>query len=319
MMTRLGILGTGRIARRFVSDAAAVKGLSIEAVYNPHRSSARQFAEEFHVSLYTDSIEEFINHVDAVYIASPHATHYMYTKELLSHCIHVLCEKPMALKREQACELFLLAEKHNCILMEAIKTAYCPGYQAILEAARSGKIGDVCDVEACFSKLTSVSGRELTDTVYGGSFTELGTYPMLAVFQVLGTEYNSAYFRTLRTENGLDAYVKAEFIYENALGLAKTGLRVKSEGQLIIAGTKGYLLARAPWWLTREFEVHFENPSEKERYTFDYKGQGLHYEAEAFIRAIRGENTIKVMPEVSIKMAETMEQFLEKEKYWRER
>lgn len=309
-MIKLGIIGTGRIARRFASEAGTTEDLMIQAVYNPHIDSAKRFAGEYGIPEYTDSLEELEKQIDAVYIASPHETHYGYASRMLGAHIHVLCEKPLTLCGKEAKELFSLADKNNCILMEAVKTAYCPGFIAMLETAKSGVIGEIRDVEACFCKLTSTNTRELSDHIYGGSFTELGTYPMLPIFKLLGTEYREVHFRTLQTEHGLDAYTKAEFVYGEALGLSKTGLLVKSEGQLIVAGTQGYLLAKSPWWLTREFEVRFEDPSKKEIRHCEFAGMGLCYELDAFIKAIGGENSIKVTPEESIRMAETMERFL---------
>lgn len=309
-MLKLGIIGTGRIARRFVLEAAKMPDISVEVIYNPHRKSAECFARELNVPLCSHSLEEFAGHVEAVYVASPHETHYKYTRQMLSLGIHVLCEKPLALSGQDAKALFELAEKKGCILMEAIKTAYCPGYQAIIESAESGIIGKIRDVEACFSRLTPTNTRELKDRMVGGSFTELGSYSMLPVLQVLGTEYDKIYFHSLAAANGLDAYTKTEFIYKNAFALAKTGLLVKSEGQLVIAGTKGYILAKSPWWLTKEFEVRFEDPAKIEVHNFEYKGTGLCYEIEAFLKTIRGNDAMKVQPEVSIRMADVIGRFL---------
>ena len=137
--------------------------------------SARKFAETNELKFYTANLDDFFNQIDAVYIASPHGTHYGYVKQSLLAGKHVLCEKPMTLNRKEAEELFSLAKEKNCILMEGIKTAYCPGFVQMLSIARSGVIGTIRDVEACFTKLTSPILRELTDTQTGGSFTELAS------------------------------------------------------------------------------------------------------------------------------------------------
>ena len=73
---RTGIIGTGRIARRFVPEARTVDGVEIVAVYNPHITSAERFAREQGVEFYTDDFDSFSEKVEAVYIASPHQTHY---------------------------------------------------------------------------------------------------------------------------------------------------------------------------------------------------------------------------------------------------
>lgn len=312
-MIRLGIIGTGRIAERFLAELSTVEEIAAISVYNPNIESAKKFAFLSGIPSYTGRLDGLAEHSDAVYIASPHETHYHYARELLQRKKHVLCEKPLALKEHAARELFQLAQENNCVLMEAIKTAWCPGFLAMIQMAESGIIGRIRDVEACFTKLTPAHLRELTDQCYGGSFMELGTYVMLPILRLLGTDFETVRFRSLYADNRLDGYTKAEFVYPDAWGLAKTGLQVKSEGQLVIAGTGGYILARSPWWLTREFEVRFEDPSRREVHAYEFDGDGLRYEIKAFVKAIRGEQTDSAA-DLSIGMAAVLELFLRQEK-----
>ena len=149
---RIGIIGTGRIAERFIPESKLVSGVSIQGVYNPHKESAARFAERWEINAYED-LEEFYDAIDIVYIASPHETHYRYIKSAMEHGKHVLCEKPMVLERKQAEELFQYAKSRGLILLEGIKTAYCPGFAKLLGIACSGTIGNIRNVEACFTKL----------------------------------------------------------------------------------------------------------------------------------------------------------------------
>ena len=205
-----------------------------------------------------------------------------------------------------------MAEDNKVILMEAIKTAYCPGFNQLLSIVRSGAIGNVCDVEACFTKLESPLSRELTDISYGGSFTELGSYTMLPILKVLGENYRELEFKSQRAENGLDIYTKAYFTYDNGFGTAKNGLGVKSEGQLIISGTKGYIVVDAPWWKTTSFEVCYEDQSQNEKYFSKFLNDGLRYEIGDFVSGINGfgEKLLKLTKGESIALAEVMEKFL---------
>lgn len=309
---RLGIIGTGRIAARMVPEVKYVSGINIDAVYNPHIESAESFAKHFEMNKYMDNLEEFYEEIDAVYIASPHETHYEYIKSAIAHHKHVLCEKPMVLKGNQAEELFHMAEENNVILMEAIKTAYCPGFNQLLSIVRSGAIGNVRDVEACFTKLENPLSRELTDTAYGGSFTELGSYTLLPVLKILGENYQDLEFKCQTASNGLDVYTKAYFTYENAFATSKNGLGVKSEGQLIISGTRGYILVDAPWWKTTSFEVCHEDRSQNEKYFSKFLKDGLRYEIGDFVSRINGfgEKLFKLTKGESIALAKIMERFL---------
>lgn len=308
---RIGIIGTGRIAERFIPEAKLVSGINTQGVYNPHTESAVRFAEKWEIDVYKD-IEEFYKSVDAVYIATPHETHYGYIKSALEHGKHVLCEKPMVLRRGQAEELFAYAKERNLILFEGIKTAYCPGFTQLLGIACSGMIGNIRNVEACFTKLEKMDSRELTDLKYGGSFTELGSYCMLPIIKIFGNEFTEIRFDTINGDNGLDFFTKASFKYPNGIGTVTCGLGVKSEGRLLIAGTKGYIVAEAPWWKTSYFEVHYENPGNVEKYSDRFLGDGLRYEISDFLSMINGssKSEFKLTRSESVAFADVMERFL---------
>ncbi|MBQ8247812.1 MAG: Gfo/Idh/MocA family oxidoreductase [Lachnospiraceae bacterium] len=311
-IVKMGIIGTGRIAKRFVPEAKYVSGVNVESVYNPHIESAKTFAEQFELNQYMDSLETFWEGIDAVYIASPHETHYAYIKEALQNKKHVLCEKPMVLSGDEAKELYELALQQQCILMEAIKTAYCPGFVQLLGVVRSGVIGRVVDVETCFTKLENPSVRELQDAVNGGSFTELASYTILPVLKILGCDYESVKFESIYDAKGIDLYTKTYFRYKDAVATSKTGLGVKSEGQMIISGTKGYIVVDAPWWKTQSFEVRYENPNQNDKYFTKFLGDGLRYEISDFISVLNGYEgkSFKLRRTESVKLAEVMEQYL---------
>ena len=114
-MQRAGVIGTGRIANRFMPEVRLVSGICVKGVYNPHQESAEQFAARWGIEAYGD-LTEFFREIDLVYVASPHETHYSYIKAALKQGKHVLCEKPLVLKREQAEELFAYAVAHKLVL-----------------------------------------------------------------------------------------------------------------------------------------------------------------------------------------------------------
>ena len=311
---RIGVVGTGRIADRFVPEAKYVSGVIIQGAYNPDRYHAEEFAQKHELEFYSSDFEDFLDKVDAVYVASPHETHSDYTERALREGKHVLCEKPMSFSRKEAEKLFQMANDRGCVLMEAIKTAYCPGFAQLISIAKSGVIGQIRDVEACFTRLTPENLRERKDLEFGGSFTEFGSHTLLPIVKLMGTRYKEVRFDSILDENGLDLYTKASFLYEKGMALSKSGVGVKSEGQLVIAGTKGYILAESPWWLTQSFEVRYEDPNKRDKYFVKFLGQGLRYEISDFAYAINGNvgRGYKFTQEESIAMAGIMEAFMDK-------
>lgn len=313
---RIGIIGTGRIAARFADTAlTGIESTYISCVYNPREESALMFIQQHNIQACTADWDEFVDNIDAAYVASPHETHYEYSRKLLLSRKHVLCEKPAALKKEQVRELIDIAQNNQLVYMEALKTAYCPGYKALIQIAESGRIGRIVEVEAAFSRLTPLNTREYKDDDCNGSFLEFGSYTLLPVLTLLGCEYDDVTFRTVRAQNGVDTYTKAFIEYKDEYidktAIVKTGLGAKTEGQLVVTGTNGYILAKSPWWLTKEFEVRYENPGKIEQYRFGYEGTGLCYEVREFVHRIKNNDkkTVDISDNISIAMAGVMERF----------
>ena len=188
---KVGVIGCGRVAHRFPSEASVVNGVNVVAAFDVDKNAASSFASLGNkISIYND-IDSFLNAVDAVYIATPHLSHYGYIKKSLKVGKHVLCETPMVLKGEEARELYELAEKNGVVLMEANKTAHCPAFNHLVVMIKSGVIGDVVDVEASLSQLLDKNGREFDAKKAGGALFEQGSYPLLPIFRLMGTKYNS--------------------------------------------------------------------------------------------------------------------------------
>ena len=170
---RVGIVGAGRIAARFIEEARYVSGVSVEAVYSRNHDRAAAFAQRCELQYANETFDQMLQFVDAIYVASPHASHYEYAKQALEAGVHVLCEKPMTLSKQRTAELYELAAANQVILVEAIKTAFSPGFQRMVAVARIGTIGTVRSVDATFTKLVN-EGRELHGED-GGSISELAT------------------------------------------------------------------------------------------------------------------------------------------------
>lgn len=315
-IVNVGVVGTGRIAPRFISEAKFVSGINIVCTFNPKLDSVQAFQNRHDIPNYSESYVKFLEQIDAVYIASPNETHFEYAKAALEAGKHVLCEKPIGFTKKESQQLYSYAKSHGLVLMEAVKTAYCPGFQQLINVAKSGKIGDIIDVEACFTRLANLNARERTDAEYGGSFLEFGSYTLLPAIKLLGNDYTELQFQTIYGEDGVDWYTKVVLTYPYAMATAKNGVAVKSEGQLVIAGTEGYILAPSPWWLTRRFEIHYEDPSKVEIYEPVFQGDGFRYEISEFVSKINGieKNGYKLTAEEAIAMAGITEAYMAQRK-----
>lgn len=288
---RLGIVGTGRIASRFVDEAAHVGFLNIRAVMSRSKPHVKEFADRNGIKFgYTDFDDLLKSSIDAIYIATPHENHFKQAKQALLAGKHVLCEKPICLRSSELAELTSISKSNGLILMEAIKTAYFQGFSKILEAVDSGKIGEIQDVRASFSKLIGDRGSREWKTPFGGAFNELASYPLLLATKLLGRAESTQFIKKL--DNGVDAYTTIVNLHAGQkTSILNVGIGVKTKGCAIISGTKGYVYVQDPWWLTKIFSIHGEDPTISQTRAFDLDGDGLRYEIAEFLSLIRKGQT----------------------------
>jgi choline-phosphate cytidylyltransferase len=264
-----------------------------------------------------ETYDELLSNVQAIYIASPHGTHFDYAKQAIKAGVHVLCEKPMALTRIEAEELFALAKTYKVVLLEAVKTAFSPGFQRMVAVARMGFIGRIRSVDATFTKLVA-AGREL-EGPDGGSISELASYPLLAAVKLIGTNYSHIYSHSLKRKgDDVEVFSRIDLVFPHSIASARTGLGVKAEGELVVAGENGYIYVPAPWWLTEYFEMRFEDSRQNKRYYYKFDGDGLRYELAEFGWMIRNNvfESFKLRAEESIAIASIIEQARANPKYF---
>lgn len=311
---RIGIVSTGRIAHRFVPESKFVSGAFVTAVYHPNPEKAESFARMHELAWGGNDWQEFIERVDAVYVASPHETHVEYTLRALQAGKHVLCEKPMATSRKDALNLYQFALDQKLVLLEAIKTAYLPAFRRLIALALSGTIGEVRFIEATFSKLVRPPARELDPMRLSGSFVELGSYVLLPMVKLYGHDIpeETLEFRSYCSPQGVDLWTKVDVSLEGKYGEGKVGLGLKGEGALVIWGSEGYVYVPAPWWKTASFEIRFENSAKNKTIADSFEGEGLRYEIAEWVSMImEGRQTsFALRPEESIWISSAIETFL---------
>lgn len=286
---RIGIIGTGSIAGRFVPEAKFVSGNTISAAYNPDHAECEAFCSANGIPLAARTFEELLDGCDAVYVASPHYTHYEYVKAALEAGKDVLCETPFVLRLTQAEELYSIAEARHKTLLIAHKTAYCPAFRHLVTMLKSGVIGKIVDINASVTTLTDEKSSKLDHNQYGGSMNENACFPLLPIIKLLGREVRNINFYSIM-KNEVDMYTKAVFRYDNATASFQVGLGAKTEGNMVISGTQGYIYVSAPWWKTDYFELRFEDQNLNRKCFFPFMGEGLRYEIREFISRILNPN-----------------------------
>ena len=314
---RIGVAGAGRIAERFVPESKFVSSVKANCVYDIDSTKASDFARRHGIGNVSQRYEELLEQCDAVYIATPHLSHYELTKQALLQDKHVLCETPLVLNGRQAKELYYIAREHDVVLMEAHKTAHSPAFNHLITMVKSGVIGEVVDVSASESKLWGDRfTRELDPEQAGGSMYEMGSYPLLPILKLMGINYTDVHFYS-KMKDGIDVYTRGVIRYPHGVCSFQLGMGVKTEGNLVISGTKGYAYVPSPWWLTDYYEFRFEDQNKNKKFFYQWDEAGLRYEIQEFASCIFNHrfSTSRLRRRESIAMAEIMQQFRERKNF----
>lgn len=288
---RIGFYGREHIVRKFINEASYVNGLT------PSCACVIQ-ARSTEVRLPVPEVASFIDCCDysnAVYICGDPQNNCELIEYALNHGKHVLCESPMTVDPTVTHNLQQLAKEQGLILMCGVKTAHCIAYQRMLSMVRSDAIGKIVSIDVtCTSLSHLMNSKNLTQFIQTGSaFNDWGATALLPVFQLLGLKYSDIHINVAYDPSMFcDHYVKMHFAYDDAVASIFIGKTVKSEGDLRISGTKGYIYVPSPWWKTEYFELRMEDPSFNRRYFYPLNGEGIRLELLYFMKAIRSGKKI---------------------------
>ena len=209
--------------------------------------------------------------MDAVFVYSHPDRHCGQVRRALKAGKHVMCEAPMAKSAEECDDLFALADERGLVLMDSLRTAYSTAYARMLLLIAGGRIGDVVSVDAtCTSMRTNKPPFAGRRDMAWSSMAAWAPTALLPVFQILGTRPDRVRVPSL-CEGGdrtFDEFSQVTLDYPGAVATAKVGAGAKSEGSLVVSGTKGYVYVPAPWWKTDYFEIRYEDPADNRRYFY---------------------------------------------------
>lgn len=313
---RLGMVGEVSFLSKFERESHYVNGIEISGLCtsNIELVSKENYLEQ--LPLVTNDYDALLRNSDAVYLLSHPSLHYEQIKKALLQGKHVLCESPLAMTVSEWQDISVMAHKKELILMDAIRTAYAMAYYRLLLLVKSGVIGDVVSIDSSCTSLrdSDVSSNELRNV--WNSICTWGPCALLPIFQILGTDYKQKQI-TSRLQNEsimYDTFTKVTFLFSKAVASIKVGKGVKTEGELIISGTKGYVYVPAPWWKTEYFEIRREDPAQNKRYFYQLDGEGIRYELVSFLKAIQGgKNYSYISQEVSKSIVSIIEDFYKKD------
>ncbi|MCW3117323.1 MAG: afr 2 [Chitinophagaceae bacterium] len=296
-MIRWGILGCGRIARKFAADLKYTADSELVAVGSRSRESAEAFAAEFPVMYQHDSYEALAENknVDVIYIATPHNLHYENTLLCLNNNKAVLCEKPFAMNVAQARAMIKLAKEKKLFLMEAVWTKFMPHYNKTKDLINAGEIGTVKSmlVNFGFRPVPPVPKRLFDPELGGGTIMDIGIYNAFMALSFLGKPDSITAVMT-PAATGVDEQCAVLFSYANgALAQLFSTFSSNLATEADICGDKGRIRLTSRFYEpSTTIEFYPGKMDSKKEIAFDKEaGFGYQYEARHVVDCLQKKIT----------------------------
>lgn len=284
----IGIIGAGKIAKKMAKTLNGMERAQAYAIASRSLEKARTFANEFGMPKAYGSYEELVSdeHVDLVYVATPHSHHAACIKLALEHGKPVLSEKAFTVNAKEAKAVIELAREKNLLLAEAIWTRYVPMRSMLDEVLASGIIGDVKTVTANLGYVIDSVPRLSDPHLAGGALLDVGVYTINFMLMVLGDNYTAFDSTAQMTASGVDGQNSITYSYPNGvMAILHSNQHALTDRRGMIFGTKGFIEV-----------ANINNPESIRVFDLDYRLvkelkqpkqiTGFEYQVEACIDAI---------------------------------
>ena len=236
---KVGVIGCGSIARRrHLIEYEANSNVEIIAVCDIVADRAEEMATEYNAKAFVDYKELLATEgLDAVSVCLPNYLHAPVSIDALNAGYHVLCEKPMAISKEEAENMIVAAEKNDKKLMIGHNQRFVSSHQKAKALIDSGAIGKVYSFRTTFGhpgpEAWSIDGRESwffdKEQAFIGALGDLGVHKSDLIRYLLGeitevgafvetnakedTEIDDNAVCIVKTENGVIGTITASWAY----------------------------------------------------------------------------------------------------------
>lgn len=311
-----GIIGPGKIARKFASDLLLAEKANLYAVGSRDLQKAREFATEYDANKFYGSYQELANDptVDIVYVATPHVFHFENTMMCLKAGKSVLCEKPFAMNTAQVRRMTEEAQKRKLFLMEAIWTRFIPGTEEFIKLLDQKIIGEISSIHADFGfRAPTTSARLFERSLGGGALLDVGIYPAYLALLTLGAPANIQATARM-TQNQVDSFCAMLFEYDSgSQAVLACSVESQTPTEAYIHGEKGTIKLHSRFHHPTRITLSLDN-GEDQILDIPYAGFGYYHEIVAINENLQnGEIENKKMShQMSIQLIATLDSIRQK-------
>lgn len=312
-----GIIGLGKIARKFADDLKMLPNARLHAVASTSAERAAAFATEYGATHSYGSYEDIVTcpDLDVVYVATPHVLHTENTVFCLENGLPVVCEKPFAMNAADAHRMVDTARKNRVFLMEALWSLFIPGVQKAFELVESGAIGQLRSIKADlgFNMPTDPETRIYNKSLGAGSLLDLGIYPALLSVALLGKPGREN-IKAVGAFTSTEVDESCAFLFQypgNRLMIGHSSILSHTSLTAELHGTEGYILMHPRFHHTKHLTLaKYDGRSEiKEEIEIPYEGWGYHYEAAHVMQCLENDQLESDIAshEITLGLAETLD------------
>lgn len=322
-MAGWGIIGTGRIARKFAQALAPSASEELVAVASRDAGRAESFARELGAARGYGSYDELLADpaVEQIYLALPNALHAEWANAAAAAGKHVLCEKPLATSAAEAESMFETARQHGVWLMEAFMYRFHPQTLRLQEILASGAIGELRLIRASFAfTVSDPANVRLSADLAGGALMDVGCYCVNVARMVAGERPARAFAFAQVGASGVDESLVGSLEYPSgALAQIACSLKASRHHQLQVAGSAGIVEVDEVFTVPadRPTQIRLVRGSAQDQIELIEVPPAEHFrlEAEGFSALVRGGHAAYGLPEMplieTLDNAATVEALLE--------
>lgn len=218
-------------------------GFEVVNVLERSKSNSRNlFPEAKIVRSYEEILEN--NEVDLVIVNTPDKFHYDMAKQAILREKHIVVEKPLTLKSNEALELIKLAREKGIVFTVFQNRRWDGDFRTVRKVLAENKIGRLIEFESHYDRyrtqITADTWKEEGDE-YSGVLYNLGSHMVDQVYVLFGKPLAvTAHLKIVRTAGIVTDYYDIRLEYENFAALLKCSYLVKKPGpRYILHGEKG--------------------------------------------------------------------------------
>ena len=254
-----GFIGCGEVAEKKSGPAFNdVEGSKVVAVMSRTERRARSYAERHHIEKWYTDAQQIIDDpdVNAIYIATPPASHATYAIMAMKAGKPVYVEKPLAATYDDCARINRVSEQTGVPCFVAYYRRYLPYFQKVKDIIKNGEIGKIINVQvryACpprdidYAKPEQLPWRLRPEISGGGYFYDLAPHQLDLLQTLFGVILDADGISTNRAHfYEAEDTVSACFRFENGLpgsgSWCFVGHEAAREDRIEVIGDKGIVL-----------------------------------------------------------------------------